>query len=233
MITLLPWHISAPSRSIYLFLNSQLSEKTKNILFFIFVIKMLLIISGSVEINPGPHVSKNLSFAVWNLDSLPARDFARIPLIVSLQTTYDFDMFGVSESMLTENISNEDILINGFSHDPFRSDKDSATRNGGVCMYFKEFLPIKERCDLGFLPGTIVAEIKVDRKKVFIVLSYRHPNMSNDELTQLTSLLENIYESIRKENPTVLSYAGMLMQDLPCSGKATLKTMRGVYSITF
>ena len=110
MITLLPWHISASSRSIYLFLKSQLSEKTKNILFFIFVIKMLLIISGSVEINPGPHMSKNLSFAVWNLDSLPARDFARIPLIESLQTTYDFDLFGVCESMLTENISNEDIF---------------------------------------------------------------------------------------------------------------------------
>ena len=102
MITLLPWHISALSQSIYLFLRSQLSKKTKNILSFIFVIKMLFIISGSVEINPGPHMSRNLSFAVWNLDSLPARDFARIPLIESLQTTHDFDMFGVWESILTE-----------------------------------------------------------------------------------------------------------------------------------
>ena len=75
-------------------------------MFFIFVIQILLIISGSVEINPGPHVSKLLSFAVWNLDGLPARDFARIPLIESFQATYDFDMFGVCESMLTENISN-------------------------------------------------------------------------------------------------------------------------------
>ena len=178
-------------------------------------------------------MSKNLSFAVWNLDSLPARDFASIPLIETLQTTYDFDMFGVCESMLTENISNEDILINGFSTDPFQSGKDSVTRNGGVCMYFKESLPIKEISDLEFLPEIIVAEIKLDRKKDFIVLSYGYPNMSNDELTQHTSLLENIYEPIRKENPTVLSYARNLMQDLPCSGKATMKTMRGVYSITF
>ena len=54
-----------------------------------------------------------------------------------------------------------------------------------------------------FLPETIVAEIKVDGKKGFIVLSYRHPNMSNDELTRHMSLLENIYESIRKEDPIV------------------------------
>ena len=153
-------------------------------------------------------MSKVLSFAVWNLDSLPARDFARVPLIESFQATYDIDMFEVCESMLAENISNEDILINGFSPDPFRSDKDSDTRNGGVCMYFKESLPIKERCYLETLPETIVAEIRLGRKKVFIVLSYRHPNMSNDESVQYTSLLENIYGSIRKENPTVSILCG-------------------------
>ena len=103
--------------------------------------------------------------------------------------------------MLTENISNED--INGFSPDPFLSNKDSDTRNGGVCMYFKESLPIKEKRDLESLRETIVAEIWLDRKKVFIVLSYRHPNMSNDDSVQYTSLLENIYASIREENPTV------------------------------
>ena len=50
-------------------------------------------------------------FSIWNLDSLPARDFARIALIESLQATYDFDFFGVCDSMLTGHISNDDILI--------------------------------------------------------------------------------------------------------------------------
>ena len=190
------------------FLRGSSLKKMKNILFFFYVIQILLIISGTVEINPGPHVSKNLSFAIWNLDSLPARDFARIPFIESLQTTYDVDIFGVCESMLTENISNEDILMNGFSPDPFRSDKDPDTRNGGVCMYFKEYLLINEGCDLEILPETIVAEIKLERKKVFIVLSYRHPNMSNEELVEYMSLLENIYKHIRKENPTVSILCG-------------------------
>ena len=105
----------------------------------------------------------NFSFVVWNLDSLPARDFARIPLTESLQAPYDFDMFGVCESMLTKNISSEDIFINDFSPDPLRSEKDSDTRNGGVCLYFKEPLPIKERYDLEILPETIVAEIKLHK----------------------------------------------------------------------
>ena len=110
--------------------------------------------------------------------------------------------------MLNENISNEDIIINGFSPDPFRSDKDSGTRNGGVCLYFKESLPIKERLDLEILPETIVAEIKFHKKKVFIVLSYRQPNMSNDELIEYMRLMDNVYDSIRKENPTVSILCG-------------------------
>ena len=110
-------------------------------------------------------VCGDFSFAVWNLDTLPARDFGGIPLIESLQNTYNFDMFGVCESMLTGRVSNEDVFINGFCPSPFRSDKSSTTRNRGVCLYFKESLPIKERCDLEIIPETVVAEIKLNRKK--------------------------------------------------------------------
>ena len=43
---------------------------------------MLLISSGSVETNPvpNPNSQNSLSFAMWNLDSLPARDYSRIPI---------------------------------------------------------------------------------------------------------------------------------------------------------
>ena len=107
---------------------------------------------------------------------------------------------------------------------PFRSDKDSDTRNGGVCVYFKESLPIRERCDLEVLPKTIVAVIKLDKKQVFV--SYRHPNMPNDEFVQM-SRFEKTMNLYGKKIPLFLSYAGILMQDLHCSGKAILKTMRG------
>ena len=206
----IPYFISVSIRYMASLSKRHFSDKAKNTCFFIIVLQILLLISGSVEINPGPNASKtkNLSFAIWNLDSLPARDFARIPLIETLQCTYDFDIFGVCESMLNENISNDEILINGFSPDPFRSDKASHIRNGGVCLYFKESLPIKERCDLEILPETIVAEIKLNRKKIFFVLSYCHPSMPTNEFEEYTKLLENIYESIRKENPTISIICG-------------------------
>ena len=78
----------------------------------------------------------------------------------------------------------------------------------GVCIYYRESLPIKRRCDLEKLPETIVAEIKLEKKKVFFVLSYRHPNMSNSESVAYMNKLENIYDSIRKENPTISILCG-------------------------
>ena len=198
-ITLVPWCIpSFLIRVTRLLINCLYKDITKTY-FVLSIIQMLLIITGSVETNPGPFEKKNnLSFAVWNLDSLPAREFARVPLI---KCVYSFDLFGICESMLTDKITNDEIYINGFSSEPFRADKADNIRNGGVCLYFKESLPIKQRADLQILPETIVAEVKLKRKKIFFVLSYRHPNMASDAIDTFMKGLENIYDSIRKENP--------------------------------
>ena len=198
----------------------------KNISFFLIVLISLLIISGSVEKNPGPDKS-HLSFAVWNLDSIPAREYARIPLIETLQATYSFDLFGVCESSLSPDISNEDICIGVFSPEPFRSDKPANTRNGGVCLYYKENLPIKRRVDLELLNEIIVAEIKLNRDKCFFVLSYRHPNQLRDELDDYIKSLENIYDRIRNENPTVTIITGDFNARSPVFWEGDAETREG------
>ena len=67
---------------------------------------MLLISSGSVETNPGPYTNSQnrLSFAMWNLDSLPARDYSRIPIVESLQVVHNFEL-----------IPDESVSIHGFT----------------------------------------------------------------------------------------------------------------------
>ena len=134
------------ARSFY---KKTIPGDVKNIVFCIVMIT--LIISGKV--NPDSAAKKtNLSFAVWNLDIIPARNHARIPLM---------DIFRVCESLLKRDITKDDsIIITGFSPEPFRVDKPENIRNGGVCLCLKENIPIKERRDLETLPETIVAEIK-------------------------------------------------------------------------
>ena len=56
-----------------------------------------------------------------------------------------------SETMLNKTVNNENILIQGFSQEIFRSDHPSNTKKGGVCVFFREGLPIKRRKDLEIL----------------------------------------------------------------------------------
>ena len=46
------------------------------------------------------------------------------------------------------------------------------TKQGGVCLYFSEDLPIKHRTDLEIIGETIVAEISIKRKKIIFVVTY-------------------------------------------------------------
>ena len=131
---------------------------------------------------------------------------ARIPFIETLQATYNFDIFGICESSLTGNTSNDDIFISSFSLQPSRSDKSALLRYEGVCLYRKKIYLLRN--ELTLLDKTIVAEIKIKRKNIFFVLSYRHPNQTLDEVNLYMQNLENIYESIKKENPAATIICG-------------------------
>ena len=62
--------------------------------------RALLIQSGSVDVNPGPPISK-FCFATWNVDSLLANQKdTKKDYIESLDSIHKFDIFGICESYL-------------------------------------------------------------------------------------------------------------------------------------
>ena len=203
----------------------------QNFLFFQMVLKTLLALSGTVEMYPGPLDPKknNLSFAVWNLENLPSLNYASVPLIETFQATNNFVVFRVCESFLSEAITNNNIHLNGFSSDPFWADKRNNVQNGGVCLHFKENLLIKERCDLEMLPETIVAEVKLNRMKIFIIQSYYHPNLPSGDFDAYIKGLENIYNRVRNENPLLVVLTG----DFNAKSLLLLEHVRGVHSVIF
>ena len=170
----------------------------------------LLIMAGDIELNPGPNMCGKLSFGVWNLNSLLARDGSKIHLIESLQSCSEFDIFGICESWLNDDVDTRRIEIKGFSPEPFRSDCSEANVHprGGVCLYYKENLPIVERKDLTKLSECIVTEIKLKSKKIFFVLLYRSPNQSTNELNLFMENLEYMIHNLNKENPTAIILSG-------------------------
>ena len=175
------------------------------------IIRLLLVSIGNIERNPGPN--NNLKFATWNLDSLLTRDGIKKSLIEGLDSHHKFDVFGVCESYLTKNNTDDDIFISGFAEKPFRADcknvPEDARPRGGVCLYFKECLPIVNRKDLVLTDETIISEITLGRKKIFHVLSYRTPSMTTvGDVAAYCSNLKDCFDKIARENPSLVILTG-------------------------
>ena len=123
--------------------------------------------AGDIHPHPG-QVDLGLKFFHWNLNGIIiARDRVKIPLIEAYSYIFHDDIIALSETIINNSVQDEDIFIEGFSEEIFRSDHPSGDKKGGVCIYFKEILPIKRRKDLESMQETVVTEIITHHKKKF------------------------------------------------------------------
>ena len=89
---------------------------------------MILLLSGDIEVNPGPQtnqhsipnisksISTNISIVHYNVQSfLPKKDI----IYTELQ---QFDVIAISETWLSNTVNNEDIIFKNY-HEPFRRDR--------------------------------------------------------------------------------------------------------------
>ena len=81
-----------------------------------------------------------------------------------------------------------------------RADHPSGNRRGGVCIYYKESLPIK-MLNINYLQECICFDLKIGSKLCTIVSLYRSPSQSADELEKFLSKLNLTMELITQKNP--------------------------------
>ena len=67
---------------------------------------------------------------------------------------------------------------------------------GGVCIYYKEHIPLILRDDINTLDNCMVTEIRSQNEKCFLTCIYRSPSQNHDEFkifyTNFDILLNNI-----------------------------------------
>ena len=156
-------------------------------------VALLLLTSGDVETNPGPKKSSVIKFCHWNLNGLAAHDFLKVSLIEAFITTHNFDIICLSETFLDSTVFqyDENIMINRYSL--LRADHPSNSKRGGVCLYFKEHLPLIRRNDLSILQECLVTEIIVGNEKCFFTCLYGSQNQNHEELENLSSNLDPLH----------------------------------------
>ena len=170
--------------------------------------RLLLSKSGDVHPNPGPMMQSPLKFCHWNLNSILSRESVKIPLIQAYNSVVNFDLIALSETYLNNSISNEAISLEGFSNDVFRSDHPSNGKRGGVCLYYKENMTIKQRIDLQTISECVVAEITSGRKKMFLVVLYRSPSHTSQEFGDFLDGFETMVTKIKDTKPHCLIITG-------------------------
>ena len=159
----------------------------------------LLILCGENELNPGRKDVKYLSLCHWNLNSITAHDFAKVSAIKAFNTTKNFDFVCLSESYLDSDISSVDKNLCLDGNKLIRADHPKNIKQGGVCIYYRETLPVKI-VQLNYLPECLVCEINYN-KKIFIVTLYRSPSQSTDEFDEFLRGFEDVIDYINQCNP--------------------------------
>ena len=168
-------------------------------------VTLLLLRSGDFETNPGPKNSSVIKFCHWNFNSLAAHDFLKVSLIEAFITTHNFDIICFSETFLDCTVSqhDENIMINWYLL--LRADHTSNGKRGGVCLYFKEHLPLIRRNDLNIMQEFLLTEIIVDNEKCFFTYIYRSPNQNHEELENFNSNLNLLLSNINENHPTCIN----------------------------
>ena len=129
---------------------------------------MLLLESGDIETNPGPRRFFFIKFCHWNLNGLAAHDFVEMSSIETFIRTHNFDSLCLSETFLDSSVDISDTRININGYPLLRAEHPSNTKRGGVCLYYKNYLPVIRRTDLSDFQDWVVAEIKVDKERCFL-----------------------------------------------------------------
>ena len=184
---------------------------------------------GDIELHPGPPAF--FKFMHWNLNSIPAHDFERVSLLQAFATQEKLNLMAITESALKSKISDDKIEIEGFS--TLRNDLSNNDRCGGVLLYYKNDLSVKNRTDLCQMSNTIVAEFSISKKKIFVVVSYRKPSQSAQDFTSYCEQLDNIIEKINLEKPfmTILTGDYNAKHNSWCAGDTTDKFGSAIFDI--
>ena len=164
---------------------------------------MLLIMCGDIESNPGPlnESKKALSVCHWNLNGISTHSYIKLSMLEAYNALHNYDLICISETFLNSYDLSTDQSLKLKGYELIRADHPSNTKRGGVCIYYKDHLPLKIRNDVSTLNECIVVEIKNQKQKCFVSCLYRSPSQSPDELKIFCDDLEETLFKLNAESP--------------------------------
>ena len=88
-------------------------------------------------------MSKHFTICHWNLISISAHNFAKVQLLKAYLAVHKFDIVCLSETYLNSSFPFDDDNLDIPGYIMIRVDHPANSKRGGVCMYYKNCLPLK------------------------------------------------------------------------------------------
>ena len=208
---------------MFLTLKSNLYRSTKHFHTWSFLVtiitiwslswlySLLMLLSADVELKPGPKCAftRNISICNWNLNSISAHNYIKFFLLKAYIAIHKFDIICLSETYLDSSTTSDDDNLAILGYNLIRSDHPSNNKGGGVCIYYKNFLPLHV-LGIQYLHECINFELNIGGKICSFISLYRSPSQTQDEFEKFIDNLELNLEILCQNNPFLIVLVGDL-----------------------
>ena len=82
-----------------------------------------------------------------------------------------------------------------------RTDHSNNVKQGGVCIYFKESLPVRV-INLPYLQEALLLELNDQNKRIIISSLYRSPSQNSEEFESFLTNFEHLLSDINALKPS-------------------------------
>ena len=128
----------------------------------------------------------------------------RIFLIV----LHNFDVGCLSETFLNSFFENDGDRLKIDGYNLTRLSHRSNLWQGGICIYYKEHIPLVSGDDICTLSNCLVVEIRSNNEKCYLTCLYRSPNQKYDEFENLCVNLDVFLSNINHQHPLCSAVTG-------------------------
>ena len=89
-----------------------------------------------------------------------------------------------------------------------RADHPSSTKRGGVCLHYKQYLPVIRRDDIPHLKKCLVTKTTVKNERCFLMCLYRSPSQNREQFQSFCHSLDILMNKINSRNPAISIITG-------------------------
>ena len=128
-------------------------------------------------------------------------------LLQAYNAIHSFDIICLSETYLDNSYHSDDDQLAFPGYNLIRADNPNKTKRGGVCIYYREALPVKV-INVSILNECLVCVLSFGSRRVCLVNIYRTPSQSSNECDTFLLNFEQLLTYLNSIKPHMLLVTG-------------------------